>query len=82
LITQSDLGTENTGIANAQTLLRQLHDPSLQGTLQHRWKRDKKNIKPEIIWSQTRTRWSPGFEEYLEAGIFNGWFDPEVFRDV
>jgi hypothetical protein len=82
LITQSDLGTENTGIANAQTLLRQLHDPSLHGTLQHRWKREKKNVKPEITWSQTRKRWSPGFEYYLNEGIANHWFDPEDYREV
>ncbi|KAG1798669.1 uncharacterized protein HD556DRAFT_1440373 [Suillus plorans] len=51
LVTQSDLGTENFGIANGHTLLRQWHDPALQGTLQHRWMRTKKNVMPEITWS-------------------------------
>ncbi|KAG2135541.1 hypothetical protein BD769DRAFT_1627021 [Suillus cothurnatus] len=37
LVTQSDPGTENFGIANGHTMLRQWYDPSLQGTLQHRW---------------------------------------------
>ncbi|KAJ6573341.1 hypothetical protein B0H10DRAFT_1964050 [Mycena sp. CBHHK59/15] len=37
LITQSDLGSENNGIANCHTVTRQRLDPSLNGTLQHRW---------------------------------------------
>ncbi|KAI5988558.1 hypothetical protein EDD15DRAFT_2389274 [Pisolithus albus] len=48
MITQSDPGTENFGIANAQTLLRQMHDPTLEGYVQHRWMHTKKNIMPEI----------------------------------
>ncbi|KAG1780114.1 hypothetical protein EV702DRAFT_1043464 [Suillus placidus] len=52
MVTQSDPGSENFGIANAHTMLRQWHDPTLQGTLQHRWMRTKKNVMPEITWSQ------------------------------
>ncbi|KAJ7586324.1 hypothetical protein C8J56DRAFT_1051696 [Mycena floridula] len=52
LISQSDLGSENYGIANRQTMLCWLHDPSLVGTLQHRWKHEKKNVIPEIAWGQ------------------------------
>jgi len=48
MVTQSDPGTENFGIANAQTLLRQMHDLTLEGFVQHRWMRTKKNIMPEI----------------------------------
>ncbi|KAG8941619.1 hypothetical protein FRC04_004139 [Tulasnella sp. 424] len=33
LITQSDEGTENYGIANAQTTMRHMLDPSLEGTI-------------------------------------------------
>ncbi|KAG1893790.1 uncharacterized protein F5891DRAFT_1131149 [Suillus fuscotomentosus] len=55
LVTQSDPGTENFGIANGHTMLHQWYDPSLQGTLQHRWMRTKKNVMPEIAWSQLRT---------------------------
>ncbi|KAG2066717.1 hypothetical protein BDR04DRAFT_1129899 [Suillus decipiens] len=54
MVTQSDPGTENYGIANAHTMLRQMYDPALQGTLQHRWMQTKKNVKPEITWSQLR----------------------------
>ncbi|KAG1811302.1 hypothetical protein EV424DRAFT_1542583 [Suillus variegatus] len=75
LITQSDLGTENFGIANAQTLLRQHYDPDLQGTLQHRWMRSKKNVMPEITWSQLRRRFTPGFETLLDHGVNEGWYD-------
>ncbi|KAF9441223.1 hypothetical protein P691DRAFT_684652, partial [Macrolepiota fuliginosa MF-IS2] len=52
LITQSDPGTENVGLANAHTVLHQLHDPHLLRTLQHHTMRDKKNVMPKIIWSQ------------------------------
>ena len=54
LVTQSDPGTENFGIANAQTMLRQTLDPSLTGFVQHRWMRSNKNVMPEIAWSQLR----------------------------
>jgi hypothetical protein len=48
LVTQSDPGSENYGIANAQTVLHHLHDPTLSGTIQHRWMHQKKNVMPEI----------------------------------
>ncbi|KAI6167932.1 hypothetical protein EDD17DRAFT_1882904 [Pisolithus thermaeus] len=75
LITQSDPGLENFGIANAQTMLRQWHDSALEGTLQHQWMRARKNIKPEIMWSQLRRRFTPGFESLLEDGVHQGWYD-------
>lgn len=75
LITQSDPGTENYGIANAHTALRHLHDPALQGTLQHRFKTDKKNVMPEIAWSQLRRRFTPGFEDLLDFGVQEGLYD-------
>ncbi|KAG2048527.1 hypothetical protein BDR06DRAFT_975913 [Suillus hirtellus] len=37
MVTQSDPGSKNFGIANAHTMLHQWHDPALQGTLQHHW---------------------------------------------
>jgi len=77
LVTQSDPGTENFGIANAQTMLRQWHDEGLVGTLQHRWMRLKKNIMPEITWSQLRRRFTPGFESILERGVEEGWYDSD-----
>ncbi|KAH0827414.1 hypothetical protein J3R83DRAFT_4072, partial [Lanmaoa asiatica] len=77
MVTQSDPGTENFGIANAQTILHQMHDPTLQGYVQHRWMCTKKNIVPEIAWSQFRRRFAPGFETLLDQGIDSGWYDPD-----
>ncbi|KAJ7605177.1 hypothetical protein FB45DRAFT_682230, partial [Roridomyces roridus] len=57
-------------------LLRHYQDPSLQHTLQHRWMNDKKNIKPEIAWSQFRQRFAPGFENVLEIRVHKGWYSP------
>ena len=37
MVMQSDPGTENIGIMNTQTMLRQMNDPALQGFVQHRW---------------------------------------------
>ncbi|KAI6146513.1 hypothetical protein EDD17DRAFT_1651475, partial [Pisolithus thermaeus] len=75
LVTQSDPRSENFGIANAQTMLRQWHDPALEGTLQHRWMQSRKNIKPEIMWSQLRRRFTPGFESLRDEGVNQGWYD-------
>ncbi|KAJ7116197.1 hypothetical protein C8R43DRAFT_1091258 [Mycena crocata] len=88
LVSQSDPGVENFGLANGHTLLRHWHDPSLEGTLQHRWMNEKKNVMPEIGWSQLRHRWTPGFENTLDFGVNKGWYDPSnllqalVFRWV
>ncbi|KAG2043746.1 hypothetical protein BDR03DRAFT_850595 [Suillus americanus] len=68
---------ENYGIANAHTMLRQMYDPALQGTLQHHWMRMKKNVKPEITWSQLRRRFTPGFKTLLDAGVESGWYDSD-----
>ncbi|KAF5377194.1 hypothetical protein D9615_006459 [Tricholomella constricta] len=76
LITQSDRGRENNGVANMHTSLRHRLDPSLSDTLQHRWCIDKKNIKPEALWSQLRRQFTPGFEKRLDEGLNNGWYDP------
>ncbi len=76
LLTQSDLGTENYGIANAQTSMRQHLDLSLEGTLQHRWMRGHDNVKPEIAWSQFRRRFSPGFEDMLQFGVDQNLYNP------
>ncbi|KIK92392.1 hypothetical protein PAXRUDRAFT_147444 [Paxillus rubicundulus Ve08.2h10] len=76
LITQSDPGTKNFGIANAQTMLRQMHDPALSGFVQHQWMR-KKNIMAEIAWSQLCCCFTPGFEALLEQGAEAGWYDTD-----
>ncbi|KAG1718698.1 hypothetical protein EDB19DRAFT_1837675 [Suillus lakei] len=73
MVTQSDPGSENYGIAKAHTMLRQWHDPALQGSLQHRWMRTKKNVMPEITWSQMQHHFTPGFETLLDHGVTSGW---------
>lgn len=76
LVTQSDRGRENNGIANMHTTLRHRLDPSLCDTLQHRWCIDKSNIKAEALWSQLRRYFTPGFESTLDYGLINGLYDP------
>lgn len=77
LLTQSDPGPENYGIANAQTTLRQLQDPLLPESLQHQFKGDKLSVKPEIFWSQLRRRFTPGYEDLLDFGVNSGLYDPD-----
>ncbi|KAG2124899.1 hypothetical protein DEU56DRAFT_963243 [Suillus clintonianus] len=77
LVTQSDPGTENNGIANGHTMLRHLQDPGLARTLQHKFRGDHRNIKPEIFWSQLRCRWTPGFEDILDFGLSAGIYNPD-----
>jgi hypothetical protein len=75
MVTQSDPGSENYGIANGHTFIRQWLDPRLEGHLLHRWMREKKNVMPEISWSQMRARWSPGFENVLDYGANNNLYN-------
>lgn len=77
LITQSDPGPENYGVANAHTVIRQRLDNSLRNTRQHRFMRKHQNIKSEIQWSIFRRDWAPGFEDILDEGVLKGWYDPE-----
>ncbi|KAI0080939.1 hypothetical protein K474DRAFT_1588842, partial [Panus rudis PR-1116 ss-1] len=76
LLTQSDLGSENFGIANAHTSIRQYIDPSLEGTLQHRWMTGHNNVKPEIAWRQFRREHIAGYEKLFDIGLDNGDYDP------
>ena len=75
MITQSDPGPENFGVANAQTYIRHRLDPTLSGTRQHRWMIKHQNILSEIKWSVFRRDFSPGFEDILDKGVFEGWYD-------
>jgi hypothetical protein len=77
LPTQSDSGTENNGIANAQTILCHRHDPSLAEALQPKFWRKKGNIKPEIAWRRLRDTWSAGYEDPLSMGVREGWYHPK-----
>ena len=51
IITQSDPGTENYGVANAHTLIRHRLDPNLANSMQHRFAPGHNNILSEIRWS-------------------------------
>ncbi|KAF9562244.1 hypothetical protein CPC08DRAFT_742208 [Agrocybe pediades] len=82
LVTQSDPGSENYGIANAHTYIRQHYDKTLVGTVQHRWMRHKKNVKPEITWSQLRRRFTPGFENLIQQGVTREIYDTNRQLDV
>ena len=82
LITQSDLGSENYNIAYAHTAVRQTMDPKLAGTIQHRWKRKSKNVKPENLWSQLHQRRTPGYEDLLDQGIHGGIFNTANHLEV
>ncbi|KAG1730995.1 hypothetical protein EDB19DRAFT_1912657 [Suillus lakei] len=48
---------------------------NLHGMLQHRWMRNKKNVMPEITWSQLWRRFTPGFESLLDHGVNTGWYN-------
>ncbi|KAK7041228.1 hypothetical protein R3P38DRAFT_2512612 [Favolaschia claudopus] len=78
LISQSDAGSENYGVANCQTVIRQQLDPSLEGTLQHRWmSKDGLNVKPEAGWSYWRRWFTPAFETILDQGVHEGLYNVE-----
>ncbi|KAF9524133.1 hypothetical protein CPB83DRAFT_898178 [Crepidotus variabilis] len=77
MITQSDPGTENYGVANVQTIIRQTLDPTLVGTMQHRFMRKHNNVKSEGNWSILRRTWSEGFENLFDWGVNNGLYDPD-----
>ncbi|KAG9022657.1 hypothetical protein FRB95_014461 [Tulasnella sp. JGI-2019a] len=76
LITQSDAGSENYGIANAQTIICHAFDATLGNTLQHQWMTGHQNVKLEIFWSQMQHCWTSGYEELLDTGYFAGIYKP------
>ncbi|KAK0474128.1 hypothetical protein IW261DRAFT_1423225 [Armillaria novae-zelandiae] len=82
LLTQSDIGNENSNVAQVQSYLRQWADPSLNGTIQHHWKFDKKNIPSEILWSVFRRTFTFGFEGVLQHGVEQGWYNPNIPLDT
>ena len=75
MVTQSDPGSENFGVANAQTYIRHRLDPTLSGTQQPRWMIKHQNILSEIKWSVFRRDFTPRFEDILDKGVFEGWYD-------
>lgn len=81
-VTFSDPGSENFGLANAQSTLRQLIDPSLEGTMQHKWMQKHSNIKPEIQWSQFRARAAHEIEPLMEEGLEKEWYNPRIYLEM
>ena len=75
IITQSDPGTENYGVANAHTLIQHCLDPNLSNTLQHHFATGHNNIISNIKWSVFQCNFSPGFEDVLQDGVDHGWYD-------
>ncbi|THU77151.1 hypothetical protein K435DRAFT_824408 [Dendrothele bispora CBS 962.96] len=65
LVTQSDPGPENFCIAKGHSFIQQSLDSQLQGTLQHRYMKEKNNLPPEIAWSGLRRDCVPGLEDIL-----------------
>ncbi|KAK0441543.1 uncharacterized protein EV420DRAFT_1485615 [Desarmillaria tabescens] len=71
VLTQSDMGNENSNLARAHSFLHQWADKDLDNTLQHRWMAEKKNIPSEISMDF-------GYEGIFQFGIEQGWYDPKV----
>ena len=69
IITQSDPGTENNGVANAHIMIWQCLDPNLANTLQHHFTTGHNKILSEIKWSVFCQDFSPDFKD------MNGWYD-------
>jgi hypothetical protein len=42
----------------------------------------KKNVMPEIGRSQLRHRFTPGFEDILDVGVNNGWYNPDILLEA
>ncbi|QRV83586.1 hypothetical protein RhiJN_11602 [Ceratobasidium sp. AG-Ba] len=78
LLTQSDAGSENYHVADAQTTLRQMTDPSLQGSRQHGVSQKHGNIKSEQFWSGMSERASSGLKQFLQLGIEDESYDSTV----
>ncbi len=74
-LTQSDRGTENFNVACAHTHIRHMLDPSLSGSIQHQYMHGHSNIRPKQMWARFRRVWTPGFENLLQKGISQQWYD-------
>jgi len=66
---------ENFHVAYVHTHICHALDPSLSGSIQHNWKCGHLNIKLEQMWSRFRWTWTNGFEELLEKGVRQQWYN-------
>ncbi|KAJ6580543.1 hypothetical protein DFH09DRAFT_1246021 [Mycena vulgaris] len=86
LVSQSDPNTENFGLANGHTMLRHWHDPSLAGTLQRRWMREKKNVNILDVGVRRQFFWFPALTRLFSLvfrWVFIPWLQSELdaYRD-
>lgn len=72
---QSDPRTKNYGVTNMHTIIHHCLDPSLANTLQHCFMPGHNNVLLEVKWSILQWDFVPGFEDILQQGVDNGWYD-------
>lgn len=82
MLTQSDPGTENFGIANVQSTLCQMLDSSLSGTMQHIRLRKHGNIKPEVFWAGYQKQLATGLEPFISIRLEEGFFNPDTHIEL
>ena len=82
LVTQSDRGIENNVVANYQTVIRHRLDPSLVDTFCNIAGVSTSRISSEAMWSQLRRQVTPGFENQLDYGLYNGLYNPDAYRVI
>jgi len=75
LITQSDPGSKNYGVANAHTMTHHRLDPSLSNTLQYRWMQKKQHIKSEANWSIFHHDFTSKFENIFDMDVNSKWYN-------
>lgn len=62
-------------MAYAHTYIYHALDPTLSGSIQHNWKCGHLNIKPEQMWARLWWTGINGFEELLNKGIQQQWYN-------
>jgi hypothetical protein len=75
LVTQSDPGTENFGIANGHTMLHQWYDPSLQGvhnTASLDANQEQCHARDRVVATVTSC-----FESLLDHRVEQDWYDSD-----
>lgn len=83
-VTQSGKGTENHNVVHAHTHIRHALDPQVSDTIQHRWTHGDSTINHANhgpMWWLFRKTWAPGFEDILEKGITNQWYNADDVAD-
>ncbi|KAG8794406.1 hypothetical protein FRC12_024644 [Ceratobasidium sp. 428] len=55
-----------------------MHDPELEGTMQHIHSQKPGNIKPEILWGLFCKQFTPGLEKLFSEGLKTQIFNPNI----